>query len=263
MKPERNTNKLAWEEAFDRVDSKDLERVLEQLKHDPGSFLSETMKRELGALAGQDRSVAQFCCNNGRETISALSLGFKHAVGYDIASNMVDFGNAMAEKLGVEARFIQTDMLELETYERYDAGFLTVGSVTWFDDLGLLFKRIAHVIETGGCLVIEDIHPIMNMVAIPGEQNYDENHQEKLVNDYYRKEPWVEKDGMFYMAKQVYESHPFTSYSYTISDMVNGLIDAGFAIEAIFESSTDRSAQFTHLNDSGIPLTLVVRARRL
>ncbi len=263
MKRERDNNKLAWEQAFDRVDPKDLERLYEQLKHDPRAFLSETMKRQLGTLVEQDRSLAQFCCNNGRETISALSLGFKQAVGYDIAANMVDFANQVSDQLGVEASFVQADMLELKTNERYDVGFLTVGSLTWFDDLHRLFKRIAQTIETGGFLLIEDIHPIMNMVAIPGEANYEKTHPRNLVNDYNRKEPWVESDGMYYMAKHVYASHPFASYSYTFADLINGLIDAGFAIEVIVESTTDRSEQFTHLNDSGVPLTLFVRARRL
>lgn len=262
MKHERDTNRLAWEQAFDLVDSKDLEVVFDRLKREPSSFISKHMKRELSMLAGKDRTVVQYCCNNGRETIAALSLGFKNAIGYDIAENMVDFGNKIAEKLGVEAKFIQTDMLELDTNERYDVGFLTVGSVDWFDDLGLLFKRIGQTIQSGGYLVIEDIHPITNMIAIPGEKNYDEKHPKNLVNDYYRKEPWVETDGMYYMAKHVYDSHPFTSYSHTIAETINGLIDAGFTIETLTETAIDHSSQFTHLDDSGIPLTLVIRARR-
>lgn len=253
---------MAWEQAFDRVDPKDLNAVHAQLKRDPGSFLSETMKRELSLLATKERTVCQYCCNNGRETISALSLGYRQAVGYDIACNMVEFGNGLAKKLGVDARFVQTDMLELATEDRFDVGFLTVGSVTWFADLCRLFQRIGKTIRPGGFLLIEDIHPVMNMVAIPGEDNYDREHPKNLVNDYDRKEPWVETDGMFYMTKHVYESAAFTSYSYTIADLVNGLTHAGFTIEAMVETAVDRSEQFGHLDHSGIPLTLFIRAKR-
>ncbi|MBE0700862.1 MAG: class I SAM-dependent methyltransferase, partial [Acholeplasmataceae bacterium] len=211
------SNKAAWEEAFDkRSDAfgKDMAKVLLSTRN---PYLEKPLISLLERFDLKDKTMAHFCCNNGRELLSIMKMGLKSSVGFDIAGNMVAFANHMAKDIQFNAHFIETNILDIDA--SFDGAFdfilLTVGALCWFEDLNAFFKVVSKCLKQGGHVLIAEVHPLANMLATPSEPVYDKEHPIALVHSYFRSHPWIETDGMGYMAGD-YESLPFTSFSHSM-----------------------------------------------
>ena len=263
MKNYTLTNKLAWEEAFDFRSEAFDQRTLERLLHNPTALFTKELAELLQLDASKDKRLAQYCCNNGRETLAALHFGYCEAVGYDIAENMIEFANKMAISNAFNARFYATDLLKITPPKvLFDTGLLTVGAMCWFDDLKALFHSISTTLKKGAHLIIEDSHPFCNMLAEKADPKFVKAYPNLPVIDYFKTSPWVENTGMGYMATGGYESKTFISYSHTMSSIINALIESGFMIEKFIENPIDQSSLFPHLDSKGLPLTYLLVAKK-
>jgi len=258
-------NKKAWEEAFNNSSKEYTKKTEDLLNNHPKQLFTSKVNNLLAQLASKDKVLGQFCCNNGRETLASLAYGFHESVGFDIAGNMVDYGNRLASELSLNSRFFETDILEIDsTFEdMFDVGLMTVGAISWFKDLKELFRSIHKTLKVGAHIIIEDMHPVTSMLAAKSEKEYDANHPSLIVYDYFKKTPWVEVEGMGYMTGKNYQSETFTSYSHPMMEIINGLIDTGFEILFLEENNVDQSNMFGQLNQSMIPLTFVLHAKKV
>ena len=255
-----NENKQAWEEAFDHRHEGWCDDIPVRLKTDDLPYMNPMLKDALKSLELKGKTIAQFCCNNGRELLSAMQLKAKAGYGFDIAENMVAFAQNMAQKTGLPCTFTATDILEIGT--EYDAAFdlvmFTIGAITWFEDLKALFRVASRCLKPGGMLLINDYHPFVGMLPIPGEEQYDENDLHRIAYSYFRKEPWLEKDSGGYMAAHQ-NSHTFTSFSHTMADIVNAAIASGLAIADLKEYDQDVGIADAY-NGMGFPLSFTLKA---
>lgn len=255
-----NSNKEAWEEAFDNRREGWGEDIIVRLKNEELPFLEDALAKELNNYDFSSKTIAQFCCNNGRELLSIMKLGASLGVGFDIAENMVSFANNTAKQLGVNCTFIATDILKIDEqfYDKFDYIFITVGAITWFKDLSFLFQKVSSCLKKGGSLIINEMHPVTNMLGMMGEENYDEKVPEKLVNSYFRSEPWIENSGMGYMTGKYYKSKTFYSYSHTFSAILNAISLSGMHVKKLTELDHDISTCFDNLSNKGIPLSYIL-----
>lgn len=264
MKNYIKENKKAWEEAFDHSSIEYKEETINILKENPREMFSKELDRLLNYYAKETHQLAQFCCNNGRETIASLHYGFDRAVGFDIAGNMVNFANKLAGELKLNASFIETNILEIDSsfHQTFDIGLITVGALPWFKDLDELFASVSKTLKKDAILIIEDIHPVANMLAAKSEGNYLASYPTLIVNDYFKKTPWVEVSGMGYMTGNTYESKEFTSYTHPMMNIINGLVKNGFDIISLEENNTDQSNMFKEIDGQIVPLTFVLSAKK-
>jgi SAM-dependent methyltransferase len=254
-------NKLAWEEAFENRREGWGEDIVNRIRNEENPFLVKELIDELCDYDLKGKTIAQFCCNNGRELLSLYKMGAEYGVGFDIAENQISFANMTAEKLQMNCTFIATDILEID--DRYnntfDYIFITIGALTWFKDLNAFFKKVSDCLKEGGHLFINEQHPVIDMLAAAGEDNYDPSSPEKLVNSYFRNEPWVESDGMGYMSDSSKEfKKTFYSFSHSFSEILNAIIQSGMQIKRLEEFEYDLSGSFAHLNKRGIPLSYIL-----
>lgn len=256
-------NKLAWEEAFDNRKQNWGEEVHKILMTESLPFFNEDTKTELKKLNLKGKSIAQFCCNNGRELLSALQLEPISAVGFDIAGNIIGQAKETAEKIGADhCQFVTCNILDIDQsyYGKFDLIFFTIGAITWFDNLELLFDKVGKCLKQNGMMLINDFHPFMNMLPMPGEDTYDENHTNQITYSYFRKEPWIENTGMGYMTND-YESKTFTSFSHTMSEIVNAAIQAGMTIVKLNEYNYDIGLSQIY-DGKGYPLSFLLIAQK-
>ena len=257
-----NENKQAWEEAFDHRHEGWCDDIPTRLKTDDLPYMNPMLQDALKGLDLKGKTIAQFCCNNGRELLSAMQLQAKDGYGFDIAENMVAFANDMAHKAQLPCTFIATDILEIG--EEYDAAFdlvmFTIGAITWFEDLKALFGVVSRCLKPGGMLLINDFHPFVGMLPIPGEEQYDENDLHRLAYSYFRKEPWIEQNSGGYMAGHK-NTHAFTSFSHTIADMINAAIFSGLTIADLKEYDQDVGIADAY-NGMGFPLSFTLKATK-
>jgi ubiquinone/menaquinone biosynthesis C-methylase UbiE len=254
------SNKETWEEAFNHRSKGWGEDIIYRLKNEEFPFIEKALADELNNYDFANKTIAQFCCNNGRELLSIMKFGAFCGIGFDIAENMVSFANNTAEELEVNCTFIATDVLKIDEqfHNKFDYIFITIGALTWFQDLSKFFQKVSLCLKQGGTLIINEMHPVANMLGTSGEENYDEEAPEKIVNSYFRKEPWIENSGMGYMTSKSYESKTFYSYSHTFSHLLNSICQNGMIVRKLSEFDYDISSMFGQLNKKGIPLSYIL-----
>lgn len=256
------SNKEAWEEAFDESTQEFKSHTIRNLKTNPKSFFTKELDELIGKDASKEKVIAQFCCNNGRETCALLAYGYQKTVGFDIAENMIAYANQMAKTLNLNAEFNATNILDIDAKfnQTFDTILLTVGAITWFKDPFDLFAVAYRCLKKGGTLIIEDIHPFSNQLATPSEVGFQLDHPKLPIHDYFKSSPWIEEGSMGYMTGKKEGSKTFFSYSHTLSSLLMGLINHGFSISFFSENSVCQANLFDHLNHQGLPLTYLLRA---
>ncbi len=259
------SNKAAWEEAFDNKADSWCADIVERLASDGIPYLEKDLLDELVRRGTSGKSIAQFCCNNGRELLSAMKLGFHDGTGFDIAENQVAFANDVARRTGIDCAFVATDILDIgrEYYNSFDVIIITIGALCWFKDLDPFFLKASRCLKHGGRLFINETHPVCNMLAATDEDNYDAAMPGALVNDYFDK-TWTENDGIGYIAGRPYKSRTFTSFSHSFSKIINALSNSGFRVTSLEEYDYDIAAgMFSRLERAGIPLSYILSAEKL
>lgn len=256
-------NKEAWEEAFERRSPEWGSDIVQRVKTEKLPFLSRELAVELEQLNLTGKTIGQFCCNNGRELLSIVKQGAREGVGFDIAENQVQFANGIAAALNMHCTFVATDILQIDASydDRFDLLLITIGSLCWFKDLSLFFNRVARCTKKHGVVLVHEQHPVTNMLAIPGEENYDEQRPGKLVNSYFQN-TWIESSGMPYISGQAYASKTFTSYTHSLSAIITAAIESGLQVCNLQEFDRDLSGDFTPMENKGIPLSYILKLRK-
>lgn len=256
-------NKAAWEEAFEHRRPGWGERDYERLLQEELPFFCPDVARELRTLDLAGKSVAQFCCNNGRELLSLLQLGAKEGVGFDIAENILAQARDTAQKAGIgNCRFVACNILDIppQYHGSFDLVLFTIGAITWFEDLRPLLQKVSACLKPGGVLFLHDFHPVMNMLPMPGEEAFDPQHLDRMVYSYFRKEPWLEQEGMSYLSEP-FPSKTFTSFSHTMADIINAASGAHLCVTKLNEYDYDVGLSEVY-DHKGFPLSYLLLARK-
>ncbi len=97
-------------------------------------FLHQNIIKEVKQMDFNGKSVAQFCCNNGRELLSLMQLGAEHGIGFDIAENIIAQARETSNKVGYNCEFIACDILKMDKkyYNKFDFIFLTIGAISFY-----------------------------------------------------------------------------------------------------------------------------------
>lgn len=256
-------NKEAWEEAFERRSPEWGSDIVQRIKTEKLPFLGGELAAELEELPLTGKAVGQFCCNNGRELLSVVAQGAREGIGFDIAENQVRFANGIAAALNLPCTFVATDILKIDaSYEdRFDLLLITIGSLCWFQNLSLFFNKVARCTRKDGVVLIHEQHPVTDMLAIPGEENYDEKRPGNLVNSYFQN-TWIESKGMPYITRKAYASKTFTSYTHPLSEVITAAIESGLWVCKLQEFGRDLSGDFGAVENKGIPLSYILKLRR-
>ncbi len=255
-------NKAAWEEAFVRAKTFGDQDVA-RLEQETDPFLTPAFTAVIHAYDLKGKTIGQFCSNNGRELLSVVkNCQAKAGIGFDIAENMVAQANRHAAESVIPCKFVATDILALNhDYDnRFDAVLVTIGALCWFASLEEYFRVVRRCMKPGAVLLIQEIHPFANMLPEPGDACYDPDHPGLPGWSYFKKEPFVDHDGMTYMVGATYESKPFTSFVHPLSDLFMALIRNRMKIVYFQESDLDVTESLPELTGHGLPLSYILVA---
>nr|WP_255949222.1 methyltransferase domain-containing protein [Brucepastera parasyntrophica] len=171
-------------------------------------------------------------CNTGADSISLARKGAV-VTGVDLVPENIFYARKMAEELGVKnISFIECDIMKLAEMhqEKYDIVFTSEGAIDWLPDLKKWTKTVKQLLHKGGYFYILDSHPFFLM--------FDETElrNEKLVlkYPYFLKKPDYSDDIGGYASEAKAGENYF--WMYTISEVINSLIEAGLKIEYLHES---------------------------
>ncbi len=265
IKKYTETNREAWNEVnpiHQRARKIDLKM---KFKEKGFSTLDEVETGKLKEIAITGKTVAQLCCNNGRETLSLVNLGAAAAVGFDISDAAIQEAEQLADISGLNCRFVRTDVYDIGS--EYDAAFdliyITIGGLTWLPDLDRFFGIVSGMLKGNGTLMIYDEHPFTYMLATSGDDEFDGDNPLNPAFSYFREKPWIENSGLDYLAKSTYKAKTAYSFSHKLSDICNAIIGNGLNIKEVNEYSHDLTNLFEHAQNQGkAPLSYILIAEK-
>jgi len=258
-------NREAWNEAASvhRKNRKVDYRVL--FKNKNYSVLDSTLSSLLNKISLSGGTVAQLCCNDGRELLSIVNTTGATGVGFDISDEFIAEASAIAKSANLNCRFVRANIYDLDTeYDNtFDLILFTAGALTWFHDLGRLFELVGRMLKPEGYLVIYEIHPFTNLLAWKDEPVYEATNPYKIVYKYFRDTPWVDNNGADYIGKTTYKSKTFTSFAHKLSDIITAIGSNEIIIKEFTEYPHDVSAALEGLEkDKILPLSYTILGQK-
>jgi SAM-dependent methyltransferase len=256
-------NKEAWEEAFDKHQNGYKNKPISEGLNSKWAYINNDLKKELGTIGINNKNIAQFCCNNGREILSIIQSGAKSGTGFDIAENFIEEAKRIVKEKNINCSFICTNILDINEKfkENFDLVFSTIGSICWFNNLNDFFNKVNLVLKPNGIFILNENHPITNIFAMESEEKFDKNQPEKIVYPYFKNDPWVETNGMDYVGNTQYKSKTFTSFSHTFSDIINSMSNNNIKVVKINEYNHSLY-EFDLLNNGKIPLSMIIVGKK-
>ena len=254
-------NRAAWNEAAPIHEAQNLHQLKTDFANPRHTCLDAIEVNELNRIGVQNKSVAQICCNNGRELISVERMGAAKCVGFEGAEAFVDQAYQIAEAAGSQCSFVCTNIYDIEQqYEQqFDLVTITIGVLCWMPDLERLFQKLARLMKPGAALFIYEQHPIIDMVE-PGPAD----HPVHWDYSYFSTEPWVETDGLDYYSGKSYQSKPLTSFHHKLSDIITAALECGLSVEKFEELPGHISNNWWNLESQGprVPMSFILTLRR-
>ena len=200
----------------------------EKAKENPEKMLKQHAKY-FDAFAGI--RVANICGSCGKKAIPLALLGADVTV-FDISEDNKRYAMETADAAGVSINFEVCDILEIDLskYEGYfDVVFMEGGILHYFHDINEFMRMMSKLCKPNGKLICSDFHPFIKISDIlkfgqptPG-YFYSEVFEGEMAHARFYDEE---------IRKQI----PKCQYrKYTISEIINGIIDAGFTLERFDE----------------------------
>ncbi|MEZ4737128.1 MAG: class I SAM-dependent methyltransferase [Caldilineaceae bacterium] len=224
--------------------------------------IETAIHRRLGL---QGKRVAHLCCNNGQELISLLKLGAASGVGFDIADEVIKEATLLASLSKTNCDFVRTNVYEIDPayFHQFDLVFTTIGALCWFHDLERFFAVAAQLLRPNGYLFVYEMHPILNLFALPGEADYEAEQELKLAYTYFRREPFVNDQGLDYVGNTQYAAKATYAFPHTLAAIFTAMLKNGLTIREFQEYAHDISADFKHLEKyQMLPMCFTVVAQK-
>ena len=137
-----DANRAAWDEVAPLHAQQNLEKLLEAFALPGYSSLDEHCHAPLMEIGVQGKSVAQICCNNGRELLSMKNLGAGRCVGFDASAPFIEQARQLAKAAGHEdVSFVAADVYDVPKFQdaTFDIVLSTIGVLSWMPDLPAFF----------------------------------------------------------------------------------------------------------------------------
>ena len=187
---------------------------------------------ELGDVRG--KTLLHLQCHFGMDTLAIARLGAR-VTGADFSAPAVDQARALAAEVGLEARFVVSDVLELELGETFDIVYTSRGVIGWLPDLARWARVIAKHLRPGGFFYIHEIHPVL--LAF---DDSDSATELRLGYPYLARPDALELDvqGTYADRGATFAQRKEYAWIHDLGEIVTSLASAGLRIEFLHERTT-------------------------
>lgn len=222
---------------------------------------------EIGDVAG--RTMLHLQCQIGTDSIAWARRGAR-VTGVDFSSAAVDIARQLAADVGVDARFVCSDVMQLpENLEGiWDIVYASRGILGWLPDLAAWARVVSHFLAPGGIFYLTDIHPVAKAV--------DDSSPEFRVGRPY----WPRPEPIRYDVRGTYadpNAHVETTdkylWTHSTGELLTSIAQAGMCLEVFHEfpwldrpwPSLTKQGEREYLPPNGfeLPLSFSLRARKL
>jgi SAM-dependent methyltransferase len=193
-------------------------------------LMNELIRNEVGDVKG--KTLVHLLCHIGTDTLSWALLGAK-VTGIDISPESLKYARILASRMGVEADFIESDIMEAmdKVHEKFDIAFSSTGVLCWIPDIHRYAQTVRHLLKDGGFFYIFDGHPFRNVLADDWGPTTSYNIQE----DYFRRGACQYEDMGDYTDPELKVPVNSFEWTWTMGDIVTAFCDAGMRIVFLHE----------------------------
>ncbi|HQO09470.1 MAG TPA: class I SAM-dependent methyltransferase [Clostridiales bacterium] len=171
-------------------------------------------------------------CHFGMSTLSLARLGAE-VTGADFSDKAIELANELAQKAGLDAKFVCSNVLELDKNleGKFDIVFASYGVFCWIPDLNRWFEIASHFLKPGGKLVILDGHPFNDLFE------YDEEKKElEMIGPYFNDGPHrYEEDYTYTDGEEKMNNTTQYEWAHPVSDFIMAAVDNGLRITSFKE----------------------------
>ncbi|MET0433308.1 MAG: class I SAM-dependent methyltransferase [Cellulomonas sp.] len=186
-----------------------------------------------GSPAGLD--LVHLQCHIGLDTLSWARLGAL-VTGIDLSGASTDAARALAERAGLAATFLESDVahaLDVCT-DRFDVVYTGIGGLCWLPDLDAWARTVAGLLRPGGTFYVREAHPVL--YALDAERTDDDL---VLTQPYFGGAPRHHRHASTYAGAAVPEDARDTyEWQHGLAEVVQALLGAGLRLVAIAEHRT-------------------------
>ncbi len=257
------SNRLAWDAtAIEHAQNADWDQLIAGFSNPEFSTFDSTITKVLKDLPIKGQSVVQIGCNNGREILSAISLGASAGFGIDQSNNFIEQAKELTLISGKECNFLTADIYDLpiSTPRDFDVALITIGVLNWMPDLVAFFNEIAGLLHSSGKLVIYETHPFLEMF------DPDAADPHALNVSYFTDEPYVSEETFVYGDGKPSKAPTSYWFPHRLGEIVNACIQAGLVIDSLVEyPHSNREAEFdVYTNQAAqLPMCFTLTAHKI
>lgn len=226
---------MSWEER--RADNRALWDALAD-RHQGSAFYDLDAIRA-GRLAVRPHELAELApvrgltlchlqCHLGTDTLGWAREGAR-VVGVDFSARSLAVARRLAEDVGLEAEFVESDVYEAPEAldgRTFDIVYTGCGALVWLPDLDLWALSVARLLKPGGLLYLSEFHPFHEMMA------WD---RLEIEHDYFQEEASTYQEGGDYTG----EGGPFVArnhqWIHPLGEVVSAVAGAGLRIDFLHE----------------------------
>lgn len=234
--------------------------------------LNPIEERELGPVDGL--RVLHLQCHFGQDSLILAQRGAV-VTGIDFSLPAIAAAQSDSARLGIPARFIQSDLYEapavLGEPGSFDLVFTTWGTICWLPDVESWARVVAHFLKSGGRLYFADLHPV---AAVFNDSAPGSGGRPGWFAPYFGSEPLLIDDASDYandVARLV--NSRTVQFVHPLSAIIGALLAAGLQIDAVVEHPGITWQQFSCLTQDKdglwcwpdrpwLPLALTIKASK-
>lgn len=222
------------------------------------------------------KKVLDIGCGSGHSLCWCGEHGASELWGLDMSDRQLENAEKYLHESGYTPRLFNSPMeqnpgLPLGYYDVV----CSIYAMGWTVDLQRTFNLIASYLKSGGVFIFSWDHPFLHCIDVEGEKlvftgNYHEPEPFTFHKGENRQEVRRSLESDSYVAPN--GGVPLTLFNRRLSDYVNALATAGFAVERIVEetdkATMERDAEFSSAYYASckakrFPLSIIVKARKL
>ncbi len=191
--------------------------------------------------------IANICGSCGKKAIPLALLGAEVTV-FDISDENKRYALQTADAANVRMNYEVCDVLEIDLQkyaESFDVAFMEGGILHYFHDIDAFMEKMHAILKPGGKLILSDFHPLTKVTDV---LNF-----ERPAVSYFSAEIFEgEMPHARFYDEKIRKNFPKCSLRlYTLSEIINSVIRAGFALKQFDEhpawTNPDLPGEFTIL----------------
>lgn len=175
--------------------------------------------------------VANICGSCGKKAVPLAVLGAEVTV-FDISEDNKRYALELADAAKVHIDYQVCDVLEIDMAKFggiFDVVFMEGGVLHYFHDIDLFMGILHGLLKPGGKMICSDFHPFTKVMDTLGLEQPTMSYFSTDIFD-------GEMAHARFYDEEIRKQFPKCSYrKYTISEIINAVIDAGFGIQKFDE----------------------------